>query len=126
MTKLRQVYKCDVCGNMIEVIHASVGELVCCGQPMTLQTENTVDAAVEKHVPVIEKVEGGVLVKVGSAEHPMIDTHYIEWIEIHTDKKVYRQYLSPGEKPQARFMVEEDVLYAREYCNIHRLWRSQG
>jgi len=126
MTKLRQVYKCDVCGNMVEVIHASVGELVCCGQPMTPQKENTVDAATEKHVPVIEKTQDGVLVKVGSVEHPMIDSHYIEWIEIHTDKKVYRQYLNPGDKPQAFFKVEEDILYAREYCNIHRLWRSQG
>ena len=124
MTKLRQVYKCDICGNIVEMLHTGIGTLVCCDQPMTLQEENTVDAAKEKHVPVIEKIKGGVLVKVGSVEHPMIDTHYIEWIEIHTDKKVYRKYLSPGEKPQAEFVLEEEVLYAKEYCNIHRLWRT--
>ena len=124
MTKLNQVYKCDVCGNIVEVLHTGDGDLVCCGQNMVLQEENTVDAAKEKHVPVIEKIKGGVLVKVGSVEHPMIDTHYIEWIEVHTDKKVYRKNLNPGDKPQAEFMLNEEVLYAREYCNIHRLWRS--
>jgi len=106
------------------MLHTGDGDLVCCGQNMVLQEENTVDAAKEKHVPVIEKIKGGVLVKVGSVEHPMIDTHYIEWIEVHTDKKVYRKNLKPGDKPQAEFMLDEKVLYAREYCNIHRLWRS--
>jgi len=124
MAKLNQVYKCDVCGNIVEMLHTGDGDLVCCGQNMVLQEENTVDAVKEKHVPVIEKSKGGVLVKVGSVEHPMIDTHYIEWIEVHTDKKVYRKNLNPGDKPQAEFMLNEEVLYAREYCNIHRLWRS--
>ena len=124
MTKLNQVYKCDICGNIVEMLHTGDGDLVCCGQNMVLQEENTVDAAKEKHVPVIEKIKGGVLVKVGSVDHPMIDTHYIEWIEVHTDKKVYRKNLKPGDKPQAEFMLDEEVLYAREYCNIHRLWRS--
>ena len=124
MANFKQVYKCDVCGNIVELLHSGAGDLVCCGQPMTLQEENTIDAAKEKHVPVIEKIEGGVIVKVGSVEHPMLDTHYIEWIEIHTDKKIYRKYLSPGEKPQAEFFAEEAVLFAREYCNIHRLWKS--
>src|SRR5665811_840527 len=124
MTKLNQVYKCEVCGNIVEMLQTGDGELVCCGQNMVLQKENTVDAAKEKHVPVIEKIKGGVLVKVGSVEHPMTDTHYIEWIEVHTDKKVYRKNLNPGDKPQAEFMLTEEVLYAREYCNIHRLWRS--
>lgn len=124
MTKLNQVYKCEVCGNIVEMLQTGNGELVCCGQNMVLQKENTVDAAKEKHVPVIEKIKGGVLVKVGSVEHPMTDTHYIEWIEVHTDKKVYRKNLNPGNKPQAEFMLNEEVLYAREYCNIHRLWRS--
>ena len=124
MTKLNQVYKCDVCGNIVEMLHTGGGDLVCCGQNMVLQEENTVDAVKEKHVPVIEKINGGVLVKIGSMEHPMIDTHYIEWIEVHTDKKVYRKNLKPGDKPQAEFMLNEEVLYAREYCNIHRLWRS--
>lgn len=124
MTKINQVYKCAICGNIVEMLHAGDGELVCCGQPMELQEENTVDATKEKHVPVIEKIAGGVLVKVGSVEHPMIDTHYIEWIEILTEKKVYRKFLNPGDKPQAEFLVDEDVLSAREYCNIHRLWKS--
>ena len=124
MTKLNQVYVCEVCGNIVEMLHPGDGELVCCGQNMVLQEENTVDAAKEKHVPVIEKINGGVLVKVGSVEHPMIDAHYIEWIEVHTDKKVYRKYLKPGDKPQAEFMLNEAVLYAREYCNLHYLWRS--
>ncbi|SKA80686.1 superoxide reductase [Clostridium sp. USBA 49] len=124
MTELRQIYKCEKCGNIVEVVHASGGILSCCGQPMTLLTENTSDGAKEKHLPVIEKVDGGVLVKVGSVEHPMIETHYIEWIEIHTANKVYRKYLNPGEKPEALFKVEEDVLFAREYCNLHGLWRA--
>ena len=124
MTKLNQVYICEICGNIVEMLHTGDGELVCCGQNMVLQEEFTVDQGKEKHVPVIEKINGGVLVKVGSVEHPMIDTHYVEWIEILTDKKVYRKYLMPGDKPQAEFMLDEEVLYAREYCNIHRLWRS--
>jgi len=123
MTKLNEIYKCDVCGNIVEVVHASGGDLVCCGQPMVLKVENSVDAAKEKHVPVVEKVEGGVLVKVGSVEHPMIETHYIEWIEIQTVNKVYRKYLSPGEKPEALFLVEEEVISVREYCNLHGLWK---
>ncbi|MDW7655998.1 MAG: desulfoferrodoxin [Bacillota bacterium] len=124
MTKLNEVYKCNICGNIVEVLHTGDGDLVCCGENMVLQPENTVDTGKEKHVPVIEKIKGGVLVKVGSVEHPMIDTHYVEWIEVHTDKKVFRINLKPGDKPQAEFMLEEDVIYAREYCNIHHLWRS--
>ena len=124
MTKLNQVYKCEICGNIVEMLHPGDGELVCCGQNMVLQEENTVDAAKEKHVPMIEKINGGVLVKVGSVEHPMTDAHYIEWIEVLTDKKVYRKYLKPGDKPQAEFMLADEVLYAREYCNLHHLWRS--
>lgn len=124
MTELRQVYKCELCGNMVEVVHASGGTLTCCKQPMKLMVENTTDAAKEKHVPVIEKVEGGVIVKVGSVEHPMLETHYIEWIELHTVNKVYRKFLKPGEKPEALFEVDEEVLYAREYCNLHGVWRG--
>lgn len=124
MTELRQVFKCEVCGNMVEVVHASGGTLTCCKQPMTLMTENTSDGAKEKHVPVVEKVEGGVLVKVGSVDHPMLEAHYIEWIEVHTANKVYRKFLIPGEKPEAFFKLEEEVLFAREYCNLHGLWRG--
>ena len=124
MTELNQVYKCKICGNIVEMLHPGDGELVCCGENMVLQNENTVDEGKEKHVPVIEKIEGGVLVKVGSVEHPMLDVHYVEWIEILTDKKVYRKTLDPGSRPQAEFMLTEEVLYAREYCNIHGLWRG--
>lgn len=124
MTQLRQVFKCELCGNMVEVVHASGGTLTCCRQPMTLMAENTSDGAKEKHVPVIEKVEGGVLVKVGSVAHPMLEAHYIEWIEVHTANKVYRKFLAPGEKPEAFFALDEEVLYAREYCNLHGLWKG--
>lgn len=124
MTELKQVYKCEVCGNMVEVVHASGGTLTCCRQPMKLMLENTTDGAKEKHVPVIEKVEDEVLVKVGLVDHPMLEAHYIEWIEIHTSNKVYRKFLKPGEKPEALFKVEEEVLFAREYCNLHGLWKA--
>ena len=124
MTEKLQVYKCDVCGNMVEVLHTGVGELVCCGQPMTLQTENTVDAAKEKHVPVIEKVAGGYEVKVGAAPHPMEEKHYIEWIELIVGDKAYRQFLKPGDAPEAFFAVDATQVSAREYCNIHGLWKA--
>ncbi|MGE5626947.1 MAG: desulfoferrodoxin [Solirubrobacterales bacterium] len=123
MTKLNEIYKCEVCGNMVEVVHSSGGQLVCCGQPMKLITENTVDAAKEKHVPVIEKTADGVLVKVGAVEHPMLDNHYIEWIEVLTSNKVYRKYLNPGEKPEALFKLDEEIISAREYCSLHGLWK---
>jgi len=97
---------------------------VCCGQPMNLLVENTVDAAKEKHVPVIETVEGGVKVKVGEIAHPMEEKHWIEWVEIIADGKTYRQYLNPGETPEATFNVTADQITAREYCNIHGLWKA--
>lgn len=124
MTKRLQVYKCEVCGNMVEVIHDGPGQLVCCNQPMTLQEENTVDAAKEKHVPVIEKTAEGIVVKVGSVEHPMQDSHFIEWIQLLADGKAFRQFLNPGEKPEATFKVEGKNLSAREYCNLHGLWKK--
>ena len=124
MTQLRQIFKCEVCGNIVEVVHQSGGTLVCCGQPMTLLTENSKEAAVEKHIPVIEKIEDGYLVKVGAVEHPMVPEHYIEFIEVHTENKIYRKYLKPGEKPVAEFKLDEEVLYVREYCNLHGLWKA--
>jgi superoxide reductase len=124
MAELRQIYKCEICGNMVEVIHGSGGTLVCCNKQMNLIDENTVDASKEKHVPVIEKVEGGILVKVGSIDHPMEENHHIEWIEIHAGNKLYRKYLKLGEKPEVLFKIDEEVDYAREYCNLHGLWRS--
>ena len=124
MTQRLEIYKCNICGNMVEVLHEGGGELVCCGAPMKLMTENTVDAAREKHVPVIEAVPGGFKVKVGEVAHPMEDKHYIEWIELIVDGKVYRQELKPGDQPEAFFRVEGTKVWAREYCNIHGLWRS--
>ncbi|MDP4145260.1 MAG: desulfoferrodoxin [Bacillota bacterium] len=126
MTELNQVYKCNLCGNIVEVTHASGGKLVCCGQPMNLVTENTVDAAVEKHIPVIEKIDDTLLVKVGSIEHPMEEKHYIEWIELLFNDKVYKKFLKPGEKPEARFKVcDKNIEYtAKAYCNIHGLWKK--
>jgi len=124
MTELRQIYKCEICGNMVEVIHSAGGTLVCCGKPMVLKVENTQDAVVEKHVPEVQKIEGGIKVKVGSVEHPMTEEHHIEFIEVHTENKVYRKYLKPGEKPEADFKLEEKVLFVREYCNLHGLWQA--
>ena len=124
MAEKLEIYKCEVCGNIVEVVHGGVGELVCCGQPMTLMTENTVDAAKEKHVPVIEKVDGGYKVKVGSVAHPMEDEHYIEWIELVADGKAYRQFLEPGQEPEAVFAIDAKSVTAREYCNLHGLWKA--
>ncbi len=124
MAERLEVYKCELCGNIVEVLHSGKGDLVCCGQPMTLMTENTVDAAKEKHVPIVEKVAGGVKVKVGEVAHPMEEKHYIEWIEIITDGKAYRQFLNPGEAPEASFNVEAEQITAREYCNIHGHWKG--
>ncbi len=123
-TQKLQVFKCSVCGNIVEVIHAAGGTLVCCGKPMDLLTENTTDAATEKHVPVIEKADGGIKVTVGSVAHPMEQEHHIEWIELIVDGKSYRQFLNPGEAPEAFFAVEGDQMTAREYCNLHGLWKA--
>lgn len=124
MTELNRVYKCNVCGNIVEMVHAGAGELVCCGQPMELQKENTVDAAKEKHVPVVEKTEKGFKVKVGEVAHPMTEEHYIEWIEILADGKVYRKFLKSGDQPEAEFSIEVGNITAREYCNLHGLWKN--
>ncbi|HNY64169.1 MAG TPA: desulfoferrodoxin [Deltaproteobacteria bacterium] len=124
MTTRLEVYKCEVCGNMVEVIHASDGELVCCGQPMKLMTENTVDASREKHVPVIEKTADGYKVSVGSVAHPMEEKHYIEWIELIADGQAYRRFLKPGDVPEATFCVTSSTVTAREYCNLHGLWKA--
>jgi superoxide reductase len=123
MATRQDVYKCEVCGNIVEVLHAGAGELVCCGQPMKRMKENTTDGAKEKHVPVVEKVAGGVMVKVGSVPHPMEEKHYIEWIEIIADGKAYRQFLAPGQVPEAIFLTEATNITAREYCNLHGLWK---
>jgi superoxide reductase len=124
MTTQKQIYKCNVCGNIVEVLHAGAGQLVCCGQPMELLKEKTEDIGQEKHVPVIEKSETGVRVKVGSVPHPMEEKHYIEWIEIIADGRSYRRFLKPGGKPEVEFEIRAEKIKAREYCNIHGLWKS--
>lgn len=120
----KQIYKCNVCGNIVELLHVGGGQLVCCGQPMELLKENTIDANQEKHVPVIEKTEKGVRVKVGSVPHPMEESHYIEWIELIADGRTYRKFLKPGDKPEIEFEVTAEAIEAREYCNLHGLWKS--
>lgn len=124
MITKNEVYKCAVCGNIVEVLHAGGGELVCCGQPMDLMAENTVDAAREKHVPVIEKVDNGYKVTVGSVPHPMEEKHYIQWIELIAGNVVLRQNLNPGEAPEATFRTDATEVTAREYCNLHGLWKA--
>ncbi len=121
----KQIYKCGVCGNMVEVLVVGGGELTCCGQPMTLMTENTVDASKEKHVPVIEKTVNGYKVTVGGVLHPMQDAHYIMFIELIADGRIYRKFLKPGDEPVAEFSVSAASVVAREYCNLHGLWKSQ-
>lgn len=123
-TKKLEVYLCEICGNIVEVVHEGAGKLVCCGQPMTLLEEQTADATTEKHVPVIEKTDDGVKVTVGSIPHPMIDEHYIEWIEIIADGKAYREFLSPGDAPEASFCISAEEITAREHCSIHGLWKG--
>lgn len=124
MTKLNEVYKCNVCGNIVEMVHASMGELVCCKQPMVLQAENTVDAAKEKHVPVVEKTNNGFLVKIGAVPHPMEEKHYIEWAEIIAGGISYKKFLKPGMKPEAEFCIKAVAITARAYCNLHGLWKG--
>jgi len=109
---------------IVEVLDEGGGELVCCGEPMNRYEENTVDAAKEKHVPVVEKVPGGFKVNVGSVPHPMEAKHYIQWIELLAGEKVYRQFLNPGDAPEATFTIDATEVTARAYCNLHGLWRS--
>ncbi len=123
MTKKREVYRCTTCGNIVEVLNPGAA-MSCCGNPMTLLKENTTDGALEKHVPVIEPIEGGYRVKVGSVEHPMLPEHYIQWIELLTETDVLRHELKPGDKPEATFMTTAKEVTAREYCNLHGLWKA--
>lgn len=124
MTQLNQIYKCNVCGNIVEVLHTGVGELVCCNQAMQLLEEKDQDEGLEKHIPVIEKTESGVKVKVGSIAHPMEESHFIEWIQVLANEKSYRKFLKPGEPPEAEFKVQVENIEAHEYCNLHGLWKS--
>jgi len=124
MAKKMGIYKCEVCGNIVEVLHEGDGDLVCCGQEMKLFEANTTDAAKEKHVPVVEKTADGYKVKIGSVPHPMEEKHYIEWIELIAGGRVYRLDLKPGDAPEATFAIKADQVKARAYCNIHGLWSN--
>lgn len=125
MTQLRQIYHCPICGNVTEVVYTGQGELVCCGEPMKLLKENSVDAAKEKHVPVLKDLGDKVEVAVGSVLHPMEEKHHIAFVEIITEKMVMRHEFKVGEEPVAVFPVKmSEVLYAREYCNLHGLWKN--
>ena len=126
MTEPMQVYRCEVCGIVAEVLDGGAGELVCCGQPMQWMQEQTQDSATEKHVPYIEKTPDGVEVRVGQNEaHPMLEKHWIQWIELRVDGKAYRQFLNPGDEPKAVFPVTGENMTAREYCNVHGLWKGE-
>jgi len=122
----KEVYKCSICGNIVEVLFVGGGTLVCCGKEMVLQIENTSEGAKEKHIPVIEKTKNGYLVKVGSVAHPMEEKHYIQWIELNIDGVVYKKFLKPGDKPEVEFCncITGTKVFAREYCNLHGLWKS--
>lgn len=133
MTEKNQIYKCNICGNIAEVLHMGVGELICCGQPMELLEEKDTDEGLEKHVPVIEELpanicqgKDGFRIKIGKVEHPMEENHYIEWIEIiPADNKRGKKFLEPNDKPEAEFFTRKKITGARAYCNIHGLWKSK-
>ena len=125
MTKLREIYKCEICGNIVEIVHTGGGSLVCCNEEMKLLEGKTDDSANEKHVPYIQKTMSGILVKIGEKQdHPMTEEHYIEWIQVIADGVAYRKFLKPGDKPEAEFPIKADNVSAREYCNVHGLWKS--
>ncbi|MEI6092795.1 MAG: desulfoferrodoxin [bacterium] len=125
MTKALEIYKCELCGNIVEVVHASGGDLACCGKPMTNMIAGTVDASKEKHIPVVEKKDGAYNIMIGTVAHPMEDKHYIEWVQINSGNKSYREFLKPGQEPKAVFDLASGKITAREYCNLHGLWSKE-
>ena len=124
MTKKSEIYKCEICGNIVEVLHVGDGTLVCCGQNMTNMKEKTLDEGQEKHVPVIEKIDSKVIVKVGEIPHPMEEAHHIEWIELETKNHTQKVFLNPTDEPKAEFDTTGEILSARAHCNIHGLWKK--
>ena len=124
MTKLNEIYKCEICGNIVAMVHGGPGELVCCGEPMNLLEEKTADMSLEKHVPVIERDGDLIKIYVGSTLHPMEEAHHIEWIELIADGRSQRKYLKPGDPPEALFLCKAEKISAREYCNMHGLWKN--
>ncbi len=126
MTKRMEIYKCIICGNIVEMLHTGKGALVCCGKPMKLHKEKKADSATEKHVPVVEKTENGYTVTVGSTLHPMETLHYIEWIELISGNSVLRKHLKPGMEPKVEFVCgDRGEVTAREYCSVHGLWKDK-
>lgn len=125
MVKQSQIYRCNVCGNIVKIMHVGGGQLVCCKQPMELLQEKTEDVGKEKHVPAVEKTQTGIKVKVGSIPHPMEENHYIEWIEVIADGAVYARFLKPGDEPEAEFEIKYENVQVRAYCNIHGLWTAK-
>ena len=121
-----EVYKCDKCGILTEILNTGEGSLTCCGQAMMLQAEGTVDAAREKHVPAITKTPTGFRVEVGAVAHPMLPAHYIQWVELLADGVSYTKFLSPGDAPVAEFSIDADKVVAREYCNLHGHWKAEA
>lgn len=124
--KKQKFFLCKICGNLVDAIHFSGAQMVCCGQPMTELIANTVDAAFEKHVPVVEQKGNEVFVRIGETEHPMIAEHYIQWIYLLTNKGIQRKDLLPTEKPKAAFYIADDekIISVYEYCNLHSLWKK--
>lgn len=125
MVEMNEVYKCEICENIVEVLQSGEGVLVCCGENMKLLEEQTEDQGYEKHVPVVEKTENGVKVKVGDVPHPMEESHFIQWIEVITSHGIYRKHLEPGQNPEAEFCISDENVVAREYCNIHGHWKKE-
>lgn len=126
MPKQLEIYKCPHCGNIAEILHGGGADIFCCGQAMKHMAEGSTDGALEKHVPVIEKVDGGYKVTVGSAPHPMEEKHWILWIELLADGRSYTKFLNPGDAPEAFFAIEADKVVAREYCNLHGHWKAEA
>ena len=124
MNKKLEIYKCMECGNIVEILNPGGGAVSCCGEAMKLIKENTTDAAQEKHVPVIEKIDGGYKVAIGAVAHPMAEEHYIQWIELIADGKAYMQLLQPGDAAEAIFNIDAEQVCARAYCNLHGLWKA--
>ena len=125
MTKLLQVYKCEKCGNIVEVLHTGAGALVCCGEKMILMEEKSAEMKTEKHVPVISEEDGAYKVFVGSTPHPMVEKHYIEWVQLISGDKTYRIFMHPDSEPGAVFECKPKEVWAREYCNVHGLWKGE-
>lgn len=125
MTEKLEIYECEICGNIVEVLHEGKGQLVCCGQPMKLLEGKTEEQGKEKHLPVVEKTGKGVKVRVGSVPHPMEEKHYIEWIEVVTSNVALHKFLKPGDKPETEFETKEEIVQVREYCIIHGLWTAK-